>query len=155
MEYTWNVRFLNLALEVASWSKDSSSKVGAVIVTPDKNPVSFGFNGMPPGIDDNVAERHDRPEKYFWMEHAERNAIYQADRHLLKGSFIFATHMPCADCARAIIKSKVSGLVYIAEHGIDSPVCQRNHDNYRASQEMLAESGIEIHTVSKLYLRNQ
>lgn len=149
MNHTWNVRFLKLAKEVSSWSKDQSSQVGAVIVTPDKNPVSFGYNGMPPGIDDSVSSRHERPEKYFWMEHAERNAIYQADRHLLKDSIIYVTHHPCADCARAIIKSKISEVVIIEENGLDSEVVKRNQNNFDVSRQMLEESGIIVRTVKQ------
>jgi dCMP deaminase len=144
MDDKWNQRFINLATEVSSWSKDTSTKVGAVIMTADRLPVSFGYNGMPPGIDDTKHERHQRPEKYFWFEHAERNAIYQADRHLLTGSVMYVTHFPCADCARAIIKSKISEIVYDESSGINSPHCQRNLPMYRASLEMLTEAGIKL-----------
>ena len=147
MNHTWNVRFLNLALEVASWSKDQSTQVGAVIVTPDKNPVSFGYNGMPPGIDDAIPERHERPAKYYWMEHAERNAIYQADRHLLKDSIIYITHHPCADCCRAIIKSKIAKVVIIDENGLGSETVKRNQENYDIARQMLNESGIIVSTI--------
>ena len=60
----WAGRILKMAIEVASWSKDESTKVGAVITTAEGAPVSWGFNGMPMGIDDTIPERHERPLKY-------------------------------------------------------------------------------------------
>ena len=59
---------------VAGFSKDPSTKVGAIIVMEgDNSPKSFGYNGMPRGLDDASIIRNERPEKYFWYEHAERN----------------------------------------------------------------------------------
>ena len=76
----WDVRFLRLALEVSTWSKDRSTQVGAVIVGEDRSPGPYGYNGFPRIIDDEKEERHIRPTKYDWTEHAERNAIYNAAR---------------------------------------------------------------------------
>ncbi|MBT3703387.1 MAG: CMP deaminase, partial [Alphaproteobacteria bacterium] len=74
----WDQRFLKLADEVATWSKDRSTQVGAVIVMKDRAPGPYGYNGFPRQIDDEAEERHNRPAKYKWTEHAERNAIYNA-----------------------------------------------------------------------------
>ncbi len=59
----WAGRLLKLSNEVSTWSKDQSTKVGAIITTKDGSPVSWGFNGMPMGIDEEVESRHQRPEK--------------------------------------------------------------------------------------------
>ena len=77
---TWNEYFLNIAEAVKLKSKDQRTQIGAVIVGQDKEIVSTGFNSFPRGINDFVEERQQRPEKYFWMEHAERNALYNAAR---------------------------------------------------------------------------
>ena len=81
--------------------------------------VSTGYNSFPRGIDDNVAERQERPEKYFWFEHAERNAIYNAARIGVstKGCTMFLTcDIPCADCARGIINAGIIK-VYVMDGG--------------------------------------
>jgi dCMP deaminase len=71
----WTNYFLNIAEAVKEKSKDQRTKIGAVIVGKDNEIVSTGYNSFPRGIDDDVEERQQRPEKYFWFEHAERNAI--------------------------------------------------------------------------------
>ncbi|MCW8836697.1 MAG: CMP deaminase, partial [Rhodospirillales bacterium] len=78
MSDKWHVRFLQLAHQIASWSKDRSTKVGAVLVRPDRTPAPYGYNGFPRQVDDDIDDRHSRPDKYDWTEHAERNAIYNA-----------------------------------------------------------------------------
>src|ERR1700739_3518019 len=76
----WDRRFMVLAASIGSWSKDRSAKTGCVIVGPDRLIRSTGFNGFVRGVDDEVAARHERPAKYSWTEHAERNGIYNAAR---------------------------------------------------------------------------
>ena len=106
MTSKWDARFIRLSREIASWSKDRSTQVGAVIVAEDKTPSSYGYNGFPREVDDDAADRHERPDKYDWTEHAERNAIYNATRtgQTLMKNTIYVTHIPCPDCARAIIQ---------------------------------------------------
>ena len=74
----WHYRFMELAKLVATWSKDTSTKTGAVIVGPDKEIRATGYNGFVRGVDDDVFERFERPTKYDFFEHAERNAVYTA-----------------------------------------------------------------------------
>ena len=87
----------------------------ARIVAPNFEVRSMGYNGFPRGINDNVEARHERPEKYFWCEHSERNAIYNAARvgTALEGSIILvaAPIPPCMDCARGIIQSGITTVV--------------------------------------------
>lgn len=71
---------MNLAANVGAWSKDTSAKKGRIIVGPDRLIRSTGYNGFVRGLDDDVAERNERPAKYIWTEHAERNAVYNAAR---------------------------------------------------------------------------
>jgi len=112
----WNDYFLRMADLVAEKSKDRSTKVGAVIVGPDHEVRSTGYNGFPRGVCDDVDERHERPAKYMWTEHAERNAIYNAARC---GTSTHGATMhlncwfPCADCARAVIQA---GIVRVVVH---------------------------------------
>lgn len=110
---TWDRRFLQLAATVGSWSKDRSAKTGCVIVGPDRLVRSTGFNGFVRGVDDNIAARHERPAKYSWTEHAERNAIYNAARVgiSLLGCSAYVNWFPCIDCARAIVQAGIVRLV--------------------------------------------
>ena len=106
----WNEYFIGIAEQVKLKSKDKSTQIGSVIVGKDNEILSTGYNSFPRGLNDSIPERQERPEKYFWMEHSERNAIYNAARIgiSLKGSTIYMTcGLPCMDCARAIINSGI------------------------------------------------
>jgi dCMP deaminase len=96
-------------------------------------------------LDDSILERQERPEKYFWFEHAERNAIYNAARIgvSLKNSTIYLTSgLPCMDCARGIVNSGVK-IVWCKE------VCTtKNKEKWEESQmkslQLLNECGIQV-----------
>ena len=102
----WDNRFFDMVELVASWSEDTSSKVGAVIVGDGHEVLSIGFNGLPRRVKYRIS-LDQRSKKYKYFEHAERNAIYNAARIgvSLIGSTIYLRSCPCADCARAIIQS--------------------------------------------------
>lgn len=105
----WNNRFINLAREVATWSKDPSKQVGAVIVDNDKHIIGIGFNGLPTGIKDD--ERILNKEwKLKRVIHAEVNAILNS---ITKPSYctMYVTHMPCTHCASVIINARISKLI--------------------------------------------
>ena len=141
----WVEYFLNIAEQVKLKSKDQSTQIGAVIVGEDKEVLSTGYNSFPRGLDDSKQERQERPEKYFWMEHAERNAIYNAARIgvSLKNSIIYLTSgLPCMDCARGIVNSGIK-TVYCKQ------VCTtKNKDKWDESQkkslELLRECDIDV-----------
>jgi dCMP deaminase len=141
----WINYFLGIAEQVKLKSKDQSTQIGAVIVGKDKEIRSTGYNSFPRGLDDNKPERQERPIKYFYFEHAERNAIYNAARVgiPLDGSTIYLTSgLPCSDCARAIINSGIKR-VYCKS------VCTtKNKEKWVESQEiahkMLEECGVEV-----------
>lgn len=138
----WNKKFMDLAKHVATWSKDKNTKTGAVITDDEHRVLSVGYNGFPSGCDDNKVERYERPAKYLYTEHAERNAIYSAAKNgvSLKGSTMYIMWFPCADCGRAIIQS-----------GVKKVICYEPDFNtekwgelFKASLEMLTEAGIEV-----------
>ena len=138
----WDSRWMSLAREIGRWSKDRSRGVGCVIVGPNNELRSTGFNGFPRGVDDEVDERHQRPAKYKWTEHAERNAIYNAARVgiPLEGCRIYLPWFPCMDCARAIIQTGISELICMEP----SP-----HDSIWAADfadvpQMLREGGVRV-----------
>jgi dCMP deaminase len=103
----WNDRIMSLAEHVSTWSKDPSSKIGAVAVDPISHRIlSTGYNGFPRGILDTVERLQDRPTKYKLIVHAEQNCIYNAASAgvSLHGAHIYVHGLPvCSDCAKAII----------------------------------------------------
>ena len=141
----WKEYFLNIAESVKLKSKDQRTQIGAVIVGQDKEIVSTGFNSFPRGIDDNVQERQERPEKYFWMEHAERNALYNAARIGVstKGTTMYLTcGIPCTDCAKGIISSGVKSIYCNRE---DTTKNREYWDEHaKRSLVMFQEAGVEI-----------
>lgn len=109
----WDTRFMSLALHVGQWSKDRSTKVGCIIVGRSNEVRSIGYNGFPTNVDDSNKSRHERPAKYAWTEHAERNAIYNAARIgvSIEGSRMYLPWFPCMDCARAIVQAGIKELI--------------------------------------------
>lgn len=109
----WDKYFLGMAEYVSTASKDPSTKVGCVIVGKAGEVLSTGYNGLPRGAIDDEPSRLVRPEKLFWFEHAERNAIYNAARvgTGLSSSTAYSTLCPCIDCARGLIQSGVKRVV--------------------------------------------
>ena len=77
-QITWDELYMSMTFLVAMKSKDENTHIGAVVVGPDKEVRSIGFNGLPRYVDDDKPERQMKPEKYLWFEHAERNAVYNA-----------------------------------------------------------------------------
>lgn len=111
----WDHRFLKLAHEVSTWSKDPSTKVGAVIVRPDRTIASLGFNGFPRGVPDHEDELLDREVKYARTLHAEVNAILTA-KEPLAGFTIYVTPLhPCAGCASIIVQTGIKRVVAAGE----------------------------------------
>lgn len=141
----WHHRFMELAFLVASWSKDPSTKTGAVVVGPDREIRATGYNGLVRGVDDNISERMERPTKYDFFEHAERNAIYNAclTGTSLKDCVLYATHAPCTDCARAIIQAGIK-MVITNKIIIDENSPKGTwRDKLEYSAQMFKEAGIE------------
>lgn len=140
----WDSYFMNMVYLVASRSKDQSTHLGAVIVGPDREVRSTGYNSFVRGIQDQVPERQERPEKYYWFEHAERNAVYNAARIGVstKGCIMYTNGIPCADCARAVVQS---GIVEVV---VDRQWNENNVDVWlehaKRSLQMFTEAGIRV-----------
>lgn len=138
----WDERWIDLCKLVASWSKDRSRQVGAVVVDNRNTIVSVGWNGFPRGIDDDVESRHTRPAKYLWTEHAERNAIYNACSKgvSLLDTTIYLLWYPCADCARAIIQCGIKYIVCVEPDWYD----RKYAEDFAVVKFMLREADIDI-----------
>lgn len=144
----WDLRFLVLADQIASWSKDPSRGVGAVIVSDAKQIVATGFNGLPRGFEDR-AERLERPAKYELIVHAELNAIIQCARNGVSplGCCVYTSFSPCVSCAIAMVQAGISrvvtwepDLVGADAHWLES---------IRKAQSVMRESGVMYEVLSK------
>ena len=114
----WDRWFLGLADYVGTASKDPSTKVGAVIVRPNRTIASVGYNGFPRGVGDWPARLQDRGEKYPRTVHAELNAILNAEGPV-RGCILYVNPLfPCAQCAAAIIQAGITEVVYPKEESL-------------------------------------
>jgi dCMP deaminase len=140
---SWDKYFIELATLISTKSKDSSTKVGVVIVGEDNEILSTGFNGFPRSVDEvNYPERWERPDKYMWIVHAEANAVANAARIgvSLKGSRMYMNYRPCpcSACASLIIQAGVKEIIGppIIFPGIGKGI---HYDLDNIAQEMLDE----------------
>ena len=136
----WDRRFLFLARHIADWSKDPSTKVGCVVVGPDREIRSTGFNGFPRGIEDRQERLENRELKYPLICHAEENAIMHAARIgvSLRDCVAYVTWPPCTRCARSLVQAGVKEVVYPA--GLDIP--DRWKADFEMSMSMFVEAGV-------------
>lgn len=135
----WDTRFLDLAERIAAWSKDPTTKVGAVIVRDDRTLASVGFNGFPRGVEDSEERLHDRDTKLAMTVHAEVNAILSAHEPV-KGHTLYVSPLfCCANCAAAIVQSGIRRVV--ARSKGDTSRWQASFD---AAGAILREGGVEF-----------
>lgn len=144
MKHEKALKYFELAKHLAdNFSKDSSTKVGAIFLAPESFQIlSMGYNGMPRGFDETKIHRWERPQKYLYVEHAERNAIYNACRNgtPLENSIAIVTMFPCADCMRALIQSGVKEIITV-QPNIE---CTRWGTHFQASLEMCIECNVSL-----------
>jgi len=145
----WDEWFMGMVYDTARKSKDPSTKIGAVIVK-DKRPILFGYNGLPQKVKD-LPERMQRPIKYKWTEHGERNAIYCGARFGIAtdGTTLYTQAVPCMDCARGVINS---GIVKIIVHRQTEDLFDVHPQwatDCAMSRDMLAEAGVSIQVLDR------
>ncbi len=141
----WDKRFMDMAALVGTWSKDRSTKVGCVIVGQHNEVRAIGFNGFPRNTNDDADHRHERPAKYKWTEHAERNAIYNAARAgiSIDGCKIYLPWFPCMDCARGIVQSGIKELIALEPDLADI----KWGEDFKSALELFRECGVEVRFV--------
>lgn len=138
---SWDDRWMDMATLVASWSKDRSRKVGAVIVDERNIVVSLGWNGFPRGIDDTIESRHQRPAKYKYTVHAEMNCILNIRNHFsLDNCKMYVTLYPCAHCAQSIIQSGIKYIIAPEPNWDDATY----KDDFSITRELFYEAGITV-----------
>ena len=139
----WDLRFLELAKLVSTWSKDPSTKVGAVIIDDNRRVVSVGYNGFPKGVRDSEHRLGNREVKYNYMVHAERNAMLFANS-IPKNSTIYTyPFMPCSECAGMVIQSGIKKVVTLYDDN------SRWADSFKVTKRMFGEAGVNLIEYSK------
>lgn len=133
----WDEYFLGMAFYAASASKDPSTHVGAVAISPAKAVLETGYNGIPRGVFD-LPERMARPAKYLWTAHAEENLVAHAARKVLLGSTVYVTHMCCSACARMLINAGVKKIV------VGGGATSMPAEQFEVARRMLAEAGVAL-----------
>ena len=137
------VRYAQLLELSAGWSDDPDTKVGCVIAKLGVV-LSLGSNTLARGIR-SKPERLKRPEKYLWVVHAERNAIFHAAQHglSLEGAELYLEWFPCVDCAQAIIQS---GIEWVFAAPVEASKDSGWYDELLVAHEMLLEAGVKLET---------
>lgn len=137
---TWDEYFMGLAHLSAMRSKDPSTQVGAVIVSKEHRVVSIGYNGFPNGCSDDEfpwdREGDFGATKYPYVVHAELNAILNSTQ-VVRGCSIYVSLFPCNECAKAIIQSGITRIVYESDKYAQT-------DGTIASKKMLRAAGVEL-----------
>ena len=136
----WDLRYLQLAKEVSSWSKDPSRKIGAIAVGAKGQVLSQGYNGFPRGIEDRVSYYEDRETKYKYVVHAEMNVIFNATYNgvSLDDATLYVTGLPvCSDCAKGIIQVGIRRVVMIEQN-----VPQKWIESWKTTAGMFDEAKI-------------
>ena len=139
---TWDEYFMGIALLSSKRSKDPNTQVGACIVNAANRIVSVGYNGFPRGCSDEEfpwdrTADNQNDTKYPFVCHAELNAILNSYGREMNGSRIYVALFPCNECAKAIIQSGISEVIYISDK-------YAHTDNCRASRRMLEAAGIKL-----------
>ena len=141
----WDEYFMGIAMLAAKRSKDPNTQVGACIVSPDNIIISTGYNGMPKGCSDDEfpCDREGQQDmtKYPYVVHAELNAILNANGRDLRGSRIYVALFPCNECAKAIIQSGISEVLYLSDKYKDTMLNM-------VSKRMLDAAGVKYTKLS-------
>jgi len=138
----WQARFGKLAKEIATWSKDASSQVGAVIVRPDRTIASVGFNGFPRKVCDHPHAIANRDTKLLRTIHAELNAILSAKEPLEGYSLFVWPFQPCAQCAAAIIQAGIKDVYCPYNAHLDS--YERWKESFQEALHMFDEAEVRV-----------
>ncbi len=137
----WDLRFLRIAEEVRSWSKDPGTTVGCVLVK-DRRILATGYNGFPATLSDSLDLYADREYKLSVVVHAEKNALFNAAKNgaNTESCIAYVTFPPCSQCAAALIQAGVK--VVVCPDPASSP--ERWRTNFRIASDIMVESGVRI-----------
>lgn len=137
---SWDKRFLELAQHIAQWSKDPSTKVGAVIVDKERRVVSLGYNGFPRCVNDTYERLNNKSVKLQLVKHAEENAIFNAIQRPTNCT-IYVTHHPCASCAGSIVQSGITRVAFPSSC-MDNGFGERWAESLSLAQQIFSEAKV-------------
>ncbi len=134
---------LRAAYIEASKSHDPSTQNGALLVTPIGTAFAADHNRFPDGVVE-TPERLERPLKYEYVEHAERNVIFRIARLGISAEnlIMVCPWAPCADCARAIIQTGIKELITHKQAHDRSP--ERWREQIDRAVGMLKEGAVKF-----------
>lgn len=138
MNEKWDNRFLDLCKFISNWSKDPSTKVGAVITNPDNSIVSVGYNGFSFGVEDTKERLENRDLKYKMVVHGEINAIVFAKKDLRSCTLYTYPFMPCSRCAAIVVQTGIRRVVAPIN---DNP---RWAEEFEITKNIFKESGVVL-----------
>jgi dCMP deaminase len=144
-QHKWDLRYLQLAKTIASWSKDPSSQIGAIAVGAKGQVLAQGYNGFPRGMVDSPQHYKNKTVKYARIVHAEMNMIFNASFNggCLNGSSVYVSGLPtCSDCAKGLIQVGVKELI-MPQQKIED----RWYDSWQRSKEYYKEAGLKYRWV--------
>jgi dCMP deaminase len=139
----WDQRYLSLAREVSTWSKDPSRQIGAVAIGAQGQVLSQGFNGFPRGIFDTEDRYTDRQVKYQYVVHAEMNCIYNATLNgvSLNGAHLYVWGLPvCSECSKGIIQVGIKKVFWSTDKEVPDVWAK----SLELTEGMLKEAGVEL-----------
>lgn len=136
---TWDLRFIHLAEHYSTWSKDPSTKCGAVIVAPDRTIVSVGYNGFPRGIEDTDERLNNREVKYELVVHAEMNAVLNSNASMVGCTIYIWPFLSCPRCAMHLIQA---GIIRCVAPRVSEEKIDRWGPPIARTREYLEEAGV-------------
>lgn len=148
MEHSkWDERFMRLAREVSTWSKDPSRRIGAIAVDSSRRILSTGYNGFPSRIEDSADRLIDREQKYKYIIHGEMNCIYNACQNgiSLNDSTLYVWGLPvCSECAKGIIQVGIKTVFcgHVRDNEYADSIWQKSFETTKA---MFREANVAVH----------
>lgn len=153
ISHAWDKKFLKLAAEIATWSKDPSRQIGAVAIGPNRNMLATGYNGFPRGVYDTEDRLTDRNEKYKFIVHAEMNCIYNATHNgvSLDGAHLYVHGLPvCHECAKGVVQVGISRVimpddVWVLDENIEND--KKWIESWRLTKQIFTEGNVVVNTI--------
>lgn len=142
----WVARYLSLAREISTWSKDPSRQIGAVAVSAKGQVLATGYNGFPRGVFDTPERYNDRPTKHRFVVHAEMNCIFNATYNgvSLDGATMYVWGLPmCSECAKGVAQVGIKKVFWAATQEIPPTWIE----SLTHTKEILDECGITIERI--------
>lgn len=147
---SWDKKYIRLAREISSWSKDPSKQIGAVAIGEKGQVLAQGYNGFPRGIEDTDDRLNHRQTKYKYVVHAEMNCIYNATYNgvSLNGSTMYIYGLPvCSECAKGLIQV---GIKRVVSTPITDATPETWVESTKLTKEIFEEAGVKYDFINTI-----